>query len=43
MAAMDSCSQNELNPPPDALKIPVWVLLVHPGHLVYYVLVGARA
>ncbi len=35
MAPMDSCSPNELNPPPDTLKVPVWVLLVHPGHLVY--------
>jgi hypothetical protein len=35
MAPMDSCSQTELNPPPDTLKVPVSVLLVHPGHLVY--------
>jgi len=35
MAPMDSCSPNELNPPLDTLKVPVWVLLVHPGHLVY--------
>ncbi len=32
---MDNCSQNELNPPPNTLKVPVWVLLVHLGQLVY--------
>jgi hypothetical protein len=35
MAPMDSCSRIELNPPLDTVKVPMWVLLVHPSHLVY--------